>query len=157
MARTPEDRAAHNEWQKAYYQRNKAARLEYAKDYRERNREKITESDRARWTGTRKDLQTARMRTYNAAHKVEHNTHQRTYRMKNKAVLEAYKSERGCARCGESDPVVLQFHHVRGTKSFSIASRYARLGIDALLAEAEKCIILCANCHLREHADARTN
>lgn len=62
------------------------------------------------------------------------------------------KSERGCAECGEQDPVVLQFHHRDPSqKKFNVAqpgtSSEARL-----LAEIEKCDVLCASCHLRHHA-----
>ena len=77
-------------------------------------------------------------------------------RSRHKQLLEEYKAARGCAHCGIGDPRVLAFHHVTDDKAFTISNRYTA-NWDRLLAEADKCIILCANCHLIEHADARTN
>ena len=58
----------------------------------------------------------------------------------------------GCARCPEVDPVCLDFHHVRGTKAFTLGSEGKRRTVAAVLAEMEKCVIICANCHrLRHH------
>lgn len=62
-----------------------------------------------------------------------------------------------CIRCGYDRFVgALQFHHVDPTqKSFGVAQKGATIGIDALRAEAEKCIVLCANCHAEvEHGEA---
>jgi hypothetical protein len=55
--------------------------------------------------------------------------------------------------CGESDPVVLDFDHVRGSKRFSIAIAVT-LGYpwETLLREIEKCEVRCANCHRRKTA-----
>lgn len=63
------------------------------------------------------------------------------------------KAKRGCADCGESDPTSLNLHH-RGDadKEMEITEMvthgYAR---ENLRAEMEKCVVLCANCHRREH------
>ena len=70
---------------------------------------------------------------------------------RNVVLMRSIKAERGCA-CGEHDPDVLQFHHRDPSlKKFNVAqpgtSSEARL-----LAEIEKCDVLCANCHLRHHA-----
>lgn len=56
-----------------------------------------------------------------------------------------YKSERGCARCGENDPVCLEFHHVDpSVKEVNIAQCNSRR---SALKEIEKCEILCLKCH----------
>lgn len=65
----------------------------------------------------------------------------------------ALKSTLVCARCGESSPVCLQFHHRDPrTKSFEV-SAMVRDGRSqaAIEAEIEKCEVLCANCHLIHH------
>lgn len=60
----------------------------------------------------------------------------------------------GCLICGESDPVVLDFHHRGNVKKegnvMNMAGR--RISIDRVVAEIEKCVVLCANCHRRVHA-----
>lgn len=53
----------------------------------------------------------------------------------------------GCVDCGEDDPIVLEFDHVRGVKEENI-SRLLRSGSEERLrAELEKCDVVCANCH----------
>lgn len=59
-----------------------------------------------------------------------------------------------CARCGESSNSVLQFHHTDPkTKEFEISSA-ASLGLskEKIIKEIDKCEVLCANCHFKEHA-----
>lgn len=58
-----------------------------------------------------------------------------------------------CLRCGEGNPLLLDFHH----KDQSIKEG----GISQMLSyttkyeeakkEAQKCVLLCANCHRKEH------
>jgi hypothetical protein len=59
-----------------------------------------------------------------------------------------------CVDCGESDPVVLEFDHVRGVKSGHI-STMARtpVSLRKLQAEMAKCDVRCANCHRRKSAE----
>lgn len=66
-------------------------------------------------------------------------------------VIIAYLAKHPCVDCAEADPVVLDFDHVRGEKSFSISAANNRLcSIDRLLAEIAKCEIRCSNCHRRK-------
>ena len=59
-----------------------------------------------------------------------------------------YLSTHPCVDCGESDPVVLEFDHVRGEKRASL-SRLIRNGhsIEVIEKEISKCEVVCANCH----------
>lgn len=54
-----------------------------------------------------------------------------------------------CRRCGYGCcPAALQFHHLDpATKSFALSLRGVTRSMDALRAEAAKCVLLCANCH----------
>ena len=54
-----------------------------------------------------------------------------------------------CADCGgKFDPVVMDFDHVRGEKLFNISVGVGTgQGIRKILAEIEKCEVVCANCH----------
>jgi len=64
-----------------------------------------------------------------------------------------YKKGLACVRCGENHPATLQFHHRNHEeKEFEIAL-YTALSFSKarLLAEIEKCDVICANCHAKEH------
>lgn len=54
-----------------------------------------------------------------------------------------------CFLCGYAKhSVALQFHHVEpSTKSFGLSVRGITRSIAKLREEAEKCVLLCANCH----------
>ena len=52
-----------------------------------------------------------------------------------------------CADCGIQYPSwVMEFDHVRGEKRFNVSAA-PTFSLDALLAEAAKCEIVCSNCH----------
>ena len=57
-----------------------------------------------------------------------------------------------CSICGyDKNYAALQFHHLRD-KSFNLTvTNLANRTWNALLKEAEKCILLCANCHSEHH------
>ncbi len=60
-----------------------------------------------------------------------------------------------CVQCGESDPMVLEFHHLGGKEkeiSFMITGGYP---IAKIQAERDKCQVLCANCHRRKTVKER--
>ena len=56
-----------------------------------------------------------------------------------------------CVDCGETDPVVLEFDHLR-EKLFDIGRGIRDKNWDLLLAEIAKCEVVCANCHRRRTA-----
>lgn len=67
------------------------------------------------------------------------------------------KSTKRCEHCGESDPDCLQFHHrdpraKEITLANAVGNAWSR---ERILAEVAKCDVLCANCHLKHHWDAR--
>lgn len=66
--------------------------------------------------------------------------------------LHEYKMEQcQCERCGEDDPACLDFHHVEA-KRYGIAEMVNRgFAIEKIKNEITRCIVLCANCHRREH------
>lgn len=70
-----------------------------------------------------------------------------------KSWLDEIRSGLQCARCPESHPACLDFHHRDATqKEFSVGNAL-RLGWgkERILAEIAKCVVLCSNCHRKEH------
>jgi ribosomal protein L30E len=73
------------------------------------------------------------------------------------ARLLAWKAERGCSRCSESDSACLDFHHRDPSKKkFQVGwGVWEGYTWNKLMKEAAKCIIVCANCHRKLHAKLR--
>ena len=64
-----------------------------------------------------------------------------------------YLKSHCCVDCGEADPVVLEFDHVKGPKRFTIGSCLAPgYSWTAIQREIRKCEVRCANCHRRKTA-----
>lgn len=64
-----------------------------------------------------------------------------------------YLMEHPCVDCGEKDPIVLQFDHVRGSKKDNIAHMISGgYAWKTIKSEIDKCEVRCANCHTRKTA-----
>ena len=62
------------------------------------------------------------------------------------------KNDLKCEKCSEDHPSVLDFHHFNGDKERGIARMVSDcLPKKKILAEIEKCIVLCSNCHRKLH------
>lgn len=73
------------------------------------------------------------------------------------SIVNEYKSNKGCKKCGCSKHYLLDFHHLdRSKKDFEISSA-ARHSVESIMEEIKKCIILCANCHREFHYLERHN
>ena len=73
-------------------------------------------------------------------------------RKKNQKYIIEYLSTHSCVDCNESDPIVLEFDHVRGIKSKDISRLISNYSLDLIIEEIKKCDVRCANCHRRRHA-----
>ncbi len=66
----------------------------------------------------------------------------------NKQRLYDYLSRHPCVDCGETDIRVLEFDHVRGSKSANITRMLNNaIAWSTIEAEIDKCEVRCANCH----------
>ncbi len=82
--------------------------------------------------------------------------HRDEYRHRNREFVWDYLSTHPCVGpdqmgcpSNETDPHVLEFHHV-GQKTNEVSHLVARgAPIETLRAEISQCIVLCANCHRR--------
>ena len=52
-----------------------------------------------------------------------------------------------CFDCGLVEPAIMEFDHARGVKTIGIME--LKVGWTKLLAELEKCDVVCPNCHAR--------
>jgi len=78
----------------------------------------------------------------------------KTRRQRNHQFIWDYLSQNPCVKCGENDPVVLEFDHrdpKQKHKDLSTLTR-ASYSIEAISNEIAKCDVLCANCHRRKTA-----
>lgn len=127
----------------SYYQRNKERILQYQKDRRKNNKEHTLEI-------ARKSYQRNKI-TINKKHK------QRKRQYKVDFIL--YKGGK-CAICGlefnGENQTVFDFHHINPEdKLFEIAQSKISLTNDRMRDELDKCLLLCANCHLELHQKER--
>lgn len=74
------------------------------------------------------------------------------------AFLLDYLRSHPCADCGEPDPVVLDFDHVRGLKILPVSVMANQVwSMDSIELEIAKCDVRCANCHRRATAKRHGN
>lgn len=93
---------------------------------------------------------------YKHEHYVRHrqryidSAHRRTERIvaERTAYLVSFFREHPCVDCGEGDPLVLEFDHLR-EKQFGIGKGMRERPWQDVLAEIAKCDVVCANCHRR--------
>ena len=87
------------------------------------------------------------------ANKDKHYIHVKKWQDRVRKRYYEYKESRACQDCEKFYPYyVMEFHHVRGTKKFTLARRSASFESKEFMEEMAKCDLLCANCHrIRTH------
>ena len=83
------------------------------------------------------------------ANKKKHFARARARQLRIGDALNLVKETAGCQICGEKCGLCLDFHHIAGDKNFSVSCVW--MGIARLLAEIQKCEVVCANCHRKIH------
>ena len=90
---------------------------------------------------------------YSSTYKATVRERDAAIRAANAAKLLEYKQTHPCVCCGESEAVCLDFHHTDpSTKEFGIACGLQRSWAK-ILKEIKKCVVVCANCHRKVHAE----
>lgn len=70
--------------------------------------------------------------------------------------IQEYLSTHPCVDCGESNPIVLEFDHVRGRKRMAVSELVTRgYKVEDIMAEIAKCEVRCGNCHRRKTVTER--
>jgi hypothetical protein len=90
---------------------------------------------------------------YARATALVHNTYRNLRRDGVRAWYDGYKAMLICSRCPERHPACLDFHHINPSDKDSDVSRMVCDGLkkSRILAEIAKCVVLCRNCHAKEH------
>lgn len=74
-------------------------------------------------------------------------------RMRVRKKVFEYLLSHPCVECGETDIIVLEFdHRTQATKRFDVMSATHGHSWKTVLAEIQKCDVVCANCHKRRTA-----
>lgn len=90
-----------------------------------------------------------------------HSTERRINNRESGRALMAEAHATGCVVCGETDSVVLDFHHLKPLGRQKQSERVSALvsrgkPLKTVRAEIAKCVVICANCHRRLHAGTIT-
>lgn len=72
-------------------------------------------------------------------------------KISNRKFINRYKTLCGCGHCGEKDPVVLDLHHLDPSVKDANSAELVGCSREKIKEEIRKCIVLCSNCHRREH------
>ena len=77
---------------------------------------------------------------------------QKRHRIKIRKKVLDFLSDRSCVDCGEKDPIVLDFDHIKPDKKFKTVANMlsGHYSWKSVLSEIKKCEIRCANCHRRK-------
>jgi hypothetical protein len=77
------------------------------------------------------------------------NARTNTLRNRVKEYVRQHKEASGCVDCKQMYPYfVLQFDHVGDDKSFNVSKfQNHSVSLESVIAEIEKCEVVCANCH----------
>lgn len=90
----------------------------------------------------------AHYQKYKGEHNARRSENTRRYRLRNQRYVANVLARASCVDCGETNPIVLEFDHVRATKKYDVSKMtYIGVSIAAIELELAKCVIRCANCH----------
>lgn len=145
MAFANEEKA--KEYQREYYKQNKDKLREKFKKNYEDNREhyrELNKRNRAKWS--QQPEVAARLREQRQRRTDEHR------RMISEIQLHYGCKNPNCQWTGEFQSCDLDYHHLDGSTKTNQVSWMGTCSIETILAEINKCVVLCAICHRRHHS-----
>lgn len=92
---------------------------------------------------------------YYKNNKRAHKLRIKKYINQNRLQLWKYLESHPCVDCGENNPIVLEFDHIKENKLFAVAKMVTKYSWINLKKEIAKCQIRCANCHRIKTAKQR--
>lgn len=129
----------HNAFADGLDNRCRPCRRSHSRAVREKNPEKYRTLNRASYHRNHADSLAAMKAT------------KRRRQIKSRAVYEEFRG-RGCQLCGCSEPLVIQAHHRDPDgKDSNLRRNGELLPVALMVRELEKCVPLCANCHILAH------
>lgn len=95
-------------------------------------------------------------REWYAKNKESERAHIKRRRIELKKWFQGYKKKLVCSVCGENHPATIEFHHKFNNKEKNI-SLMVNDGYSTkrIMDEINKCLVLCSNCHRKEHFKLR--
>jgi hypothetical protein len=141
------DKEKKREYQRAYYENNKDKLRQVRREYYKENKEyyqRLNKENRLKWS-----------QQPEVAAKLKE---QRKLRAdKHRQLISEIQLHYGCRNpsCqwkGEFQSCDLDYHHFDGSTKTNQVSWMATCSIEAILAEINKCVVLCAICHRRHHS-----
>lgn len=101
-----------------------------------------------------REKQLAAQRAHYAANKEAYSARRRAAqkqgRIEKKRLVLEYLQTHPCVDCGEADPIVLTFDHVRGEKIGNVGTMLSdNVAWTRIEDEIGKCDVRCSNCHMR--------
>lgn len=119
-----------NAQSRKWYKENWVHSLETTKLYQQNNPDKVTQ--------------------YRLQHREQILQRNRDRYEQGKALIESLKTQ--CIKCGDNRKYVIDFHHINpDTKLFEVSKGSTGRSHKNVIAEANKCVCLCRNCHTEFH------
>lgn len=71
---------------------------------------------------------------------------------RNREFIYLYLLKHPCVDCGEENPVILTFDHIRGVKKYNVSNLVSQgYSLNTIKTEIAKCEIRCFNCHMKKN------
>ena len=138
-------------------EKNREKRLEYSKKYNpgywERNKDELKRKSKKYYEVHSEEVK-ERVKIYRTENRIRYQEGRRRKVEEKYQWWYEYRNELKCARCPESDPNCIDFHHrnPKEKESSPVSMVSSTWSKEKILTEIAKCDILCANCHRKEHA-----
>lgn len=139
-------RIKQNEYNRRWRNKNKDKTKQLYQEYYSKNKDKIILKSKI-WYQNNKNEKL----NYNKHNKVKSYKCRKNRTIKLQQFIIEYKINNKCIKCNENRPECLDFHHIKDKKNTISRMCKQTVSLKILKIEIEKCILLCSNCHQKEH------